>query len=126
MTVRVTLKTKYFKHPGGTAFEVIERARSSDFWGAKLLNVNLPVKQTKKMKFTRQAPDLKKLYAYPIGIDRTKGEYWYPSAYADDLEDDVQYDFAAVKAGYITITPSVVDITDESVIKKMMGKDLLV
>lgn len=109
----------YLRYPGRVAGEVIRKAIEKQFWGASLLNINLPRKESKKIKFVEPLNDLSKYFKYPLNMDEKKGRYTYPPKYSDEMETDLVYDSAALMAGYITITPCRRNLMDEGVMERL-------
>jgi len=98
--------SSYLKHPGNTAFKILNHCLKNQFWGCPLLNVNLPPKSTRKIKYTKFLFRLEELYDSPVLLDSSTHRYTYPKRQSTNApKDRLHNDVFAVNAGYISITP---------------------
>lgn len=95
----------YIDYPGSVVFDLITRAIERDFWGASILNVNFPLKKTRRVRFTKPLPDLKLFYDYPLRTDEKRHTFAYPKDKPNRRQNrDLKYDSGAVLGGYISLT----------------------
>lgn len=114
----------FLEHPGKNAHQVIDLSIKNDFWGADLLNINLPRVKSGTIKFTRFLPDIKEFYQYPVNF---KGDrFTYPPGEMFDKNNDPINDGIAIRQGYISVTPCKTSLLDEKVFGKMKDKMLTV
>jgi len=94
----------YLDYPGKRAVELIEKIIENDFFGIDGFNINLPIKDTKEVRITKQIEDLSDFYLYPIELDREKGIFIYPNGVTGkDISEN--YDVGAINKGFISVTP---------------------
>jgi len=111
-------------YPGKTACDVVEMAIRENFWGAPLLNINLPMQKTSEIRFTRFYPDLAKCFVYPLVMDKKSHRYVYPFEEQKDGAYGDEYDLVAMRSGYISITPCQTSPLDGGVYQKIKKDDI--
>lgn len=95
----------YLQYPGRTAVKILELALDNDFWGAKIINVNLPQERSQTVIFTKPLPKITDFYVYPNDIDYEKKIFSYPSIGTKKKPlVDLQYDTGALLTNKISIT----------------------
>jgi 5'-nucleotidase len=94
--------------------KLAEKLLNSDYKGAGFLNLNYPnisSEKIKGVKVTRMG-SLHYVQEVQKRLDPRGGEYfWLWGGYSDSKQDE-DTDINAIKEGYISITPSLLDITD--------------
>lgn len=117
--------TEYIDYPGATAYDLLVHAIEHDFWGANILNVNLPSIRSRDVHFTRPLPDLKQFYKYPMDIDTRRHLYSYPK---DDIKKrpthDKSFDAGAIMSGFISVSLFKKDLIDEDLYKQLKQRDI--
>jgi len=103
------------EYPGRACVKLLELIFENNFWGAPLLNVNLPKEKSNKVKFTRPVSDLTLAYDYSISQNLTKKWYSYEGDRIDSPVLDDTFDTKALLAGFVSITPCKFDILNEQV-----------
>jgi len=105
--------TPYLKYPGAILPKLLDLVFKNELWGSEILNINFPSNETKEIRFTKILKDITKLFRYPITIDEETHRFSYqnPSDPFNVQEFDIRYDAAAIKQGYISITPCARDMT---------------
>ncbi len=117
-------------YPGKIAAQVVELAVKNNFWGADLLNVNLPLKPTRTMVFTRPTTKISDVFDYTgYWRDRDQGQVKQHYSYAQggrvyNLDLSSEYDVKAVSDGYISIAPCKFDILNETIYNQVKGKKI--
>lgn len=111
---------EYLKYPGEISASLIEEAIRNKFWNAKLLNINLPQKPTRKVKFARL---LMQTFNYwpPAKIDKKNGKFYFPEGnQTNHTKDDV--DSTVIDQGMISVTPIDPSMLDSLTYKKLQTK----
>lgn len=108
----------YLKHPGETAVNIINLALKRNFWGAQILNINLPEQATDKILVTKPLPNILEYFPYVI-MDESSHTFRYPLSLHENPRRDVMYDTGAILGGYISVTPCQVNFLDDKIFKKM-------
>jgi len=103
--------SEYFSYPGDVLQPLIERCLKENMWGVDVLNINLPKKATKNIRFTKILKDLTKYYPHPIEVDEKTNTFAYPREQMEVVEKNMRYDAMAVEAGHISITPCAFEMT---------------
>ncbi len=117
--------TDYIDYPGSVVYDLLERAIAHDFWGATVLNVNLPYKKTRRIRFTKPLPDLKLFYEYPMRVDKNKHTFAYPKDKPHRRQNrDRQFDSGAVLNGLISVSLYQSDFIREDSSRKFLGKEM--
>lgn len=114
--------SEYFAYPGDALSAVIERSIEENLWGVKLLNINLPKKPTKTVRFTKVLKDITRYYAHPIIVDHETHRFAYPTEPMEVREDDLRYDAFALEQGNITITPCAIEMTHFTTFSNMQDE----
>jgi len=118
---------KYFNYPGKITRSIIELAIKNNFWNTNLLNVNLPEKISRKVKFTRFLPTLLSFYPRPLNIDKKNQTFTYPYGTVNNyIKTDLNDDVVATREGYISITPCKIDPLKEDVFNKLKNKQICI
>lgn len=103
--------SEYFEYPGDILAPLIARCVADDFWGVSLLNINLPAKPSRKVRFTKILKDITQYYAYPIEIDYKNHTFNYDRVDYNIKGTNPRYDVVALSQGYISITPCAIEMT---------------
>jgi len=110
----------HLEHPGKTAFQVIQLSIKNNFWGANLLNINIPAEKSERIVFTKPIPDLRSYFRYPIILDTKEKKFRYPDgAFLTDSKKFPMYDTGALLNNLISITPHKISLLDEDVYKRI-------
>jgi broad specificity polyphosphatase/5'/3'-nucleotidase SurE len=117
--------SEYLDYPGEIAYKVILQSLKSNLWDATLLNINLPENKSHSVRFTKPVYDLTQFYDYPGTINRTKQIYQYPMHIINKKFPHI-YDIGALHEGYISITPCIPDLLNESIYQKLKNKTFTV
>jgi 5'-nucleotidase len=117
---RETIKA-YAAYPGEAVARFVNLAWRNKFWGAQLMNVNLPEKPTAHIRFTRP---LLHIYGYwpPVIIKTKPRTFSYGPGLPKRATNDPSIDAVAVEEGDISVMLATVDMTDERAYKKVKGK----
>jgi 5'-nucleotidase len=117
----------FLTYPGNTAADLIREAFAHNFWGAPLLNINLPNDPSKGKRFTKAIESSKDIYDYTAsssGVEEEKNidklrhfTYTAIRKYTPNIGDD--YDVKALTDGYISITPCTFSIFDHVIYEKI-------
>jgi len=114
---------KFLEYPGIVAGKVVEMCIEKDLWGAQMLNINFPGKQSNKVKFVRNVSDMTKIYDYSSYLpDRSTGSFDYRGDRIEDKAMGNDFDGKALSEGYTTIMPLNPGLLDDEIYKKF--KDL--
>lgn len=109
----VSRAPRYFETAARIARELVQRARSSPFRGAVLLNVNvpdLPYEEIKGIRVTRLGRRHKS--APVVRSENPRGDtIWWVGATGSVADSGFDTDFWAVENGYASITPLSIDLT---------------
>lgn len=116
--------TPYLEYPGGVLRPLIDRCIAENFWNVSLLNINVPNKDTRDVRFTKVQKDITKYFSYPIMIDRQNHTFSYGRDPFNIQEDNLRYDVAAIEAGYISITPCAFDMTHYTTFEKLENEEI--
>jgi 5'-nucleotidase len=110
----------FLPYPGRAVLPLLNLVQKENFWGAELININFPNSQSNKVMITQQTLDSTKVYKHPhMTADQKKGgHYNYISTLIENTGLSEEYDIAAVKAGWISITPCKLDFTDRQAYEK--------
>ena len=118
--------SEYFSYLGDVLSPLIDKCLGENMWGVNMLNINLPEKHSSQIRFTKILKDITKCYSYPITIDHETHRFSYQRA-VDTFnirEQNLRYDVAAVKQGFISITPCVIDMTHFQSFEKLEKAEL--
>lgn len=115
--------SRYFETAGRVAASLVGAADSLSLPPRSLLNVNvpdLPWEQVRGFRVTRmgyRGPSTEPLKVQdPRGRDR----YWIAAA-GENADDGPDTDFAAIEAGYVSITPLQTDLTRHAALQDVQG-----
>ena len=83
-----------------------------------LLNINVPRQPARGVRCTRQG---KRRYSEGVleRVDPMGRQYFWMGAAASDWEEDPRADYAALQAGFVSITPLRLDLTDHRMVESM-------
>lgn len=110
----------YLPYPGESANYFVRYAIRNNFWGARLLNMNLPASRPKGAIFTRPLPDITEYYTYPNTINRKNKTFRFSRlGVKENPSKDTRFDAGALESGYVSITPCKNDLVDEYVFSKV-------
>jgi len=115
---------KLISYPGEVFMKVIERSIAENNWGATVLNINLPKLSSNKIKFCESTTNMRKVFSYPVKLDKKTHRYTFPNKLFDVTETGPEYEVVAMGKGYITITPFQLGFTDYRVYGKLKGKEM--
>ena len=76
-----------------------------DFYGSKVVNINLPDKPTSEIKITKIDKDWSNYYYNDLYIEGDKVIFKFDKFYTENENYDVNYDTGALNSGFISITP---------------------
>jgi len=110
-----------FEQAAGVALEVARRILRDGLPGDMLLNVNVPRQRSRGFKVARQG---RRVYAEGV-VERTDPmgrRYYWIGGVAPEWRDDPESDHAALKAGYVSLTPLRIDFTQESVLTELASQ----
>ncbi len=121
---------KNFEVAAKVAVKVVEWVNKHGLPQETLLNVNVPdIKEYQKIKgikWTRQGKRTYTDYIYELRDPRGNVYYWIGGFPVDEEENYTganETDIAAVKSGYVSITPIKLELTDTEFLSKVVGKD---
>ena len=104
--------SKLLIYPGGMIKQLIDYCAEKEYWNKKFVNINFPNNPTDKIQITKLQKDITKYYKYPVEIDKEKHTYKYPEENYEPIDitqADLEIDANALRAGYISITPIVLE-----------------
>lgn len=102
---------QYVEYPGKAVRAVIDLAFAEKFWGAELLNVNLPYDPTRTIRFTTVVTKTFNFWPSPV-VDIPAGRFSYPLENPTDREKRLTADTTVVKRGDISVSPITLELTD--------------
>jgi 5'-nucleotidase len=88
-----------------------------------LLNINVPPLPANRIKGARITRQGKAIWndTFDARRDPANKEYYWLTGGLQNVDRDLLYDEAAVRAGYISVTPIQYDLTDENMMEVMKG-----
>jgi len=92
-------------YPGKKILELIDLMIKEDFYGSKVVNINLPDKPTSEIKITKIDKDWSNYYYNDLYIEGDKVIFKFDKFYTENENYDVNYDTGALNSGFISITP---------------------
>ncbi|MFH2118625.1 MAG: 5'/3'-nucleotidase SurE [Candidatus Paceibacterota bacterium] len=96
----------YQDYPTPTVRRIIELTLENNFWGAELLNFNIPEKKPEFLRICKPAKQAyKKYYAYTMEVDHETRTYQKIGADPRPLAGDLNFDANALSQGYATVVP---------------------
>lgn len=109
--------SKYLEYPGKTAYAIFQKVIENNFWGADMLNINLPSVKTSTVQF---AKFLDAIYGYwpPIVIDKNNHTCFHPKKNHNDIDMDPLTDTAIVAKGNIAMSPTQLTMLNEDIYEK--------
>jgi 5'-nucleotidase len=109
------------EYPGQVISDFIRLGLRQRFWGASLVNMNLPPTPTRRVRFTRFRTNVYR-YWPPIVIRKKRRVFYYGSGLPHPKVRSLTIDIDAVTSGDISVTLATFDMTDEKAYSKMKGK----
>ena len=110
-----------FDRPAALAANVARRVLAEGLPENTLLNVNVPREGEKGVRVTHQG---RRVYSEGVveRIDPMGRQYYWIGGVPPEWQDDPKSDHAAVKAGYVSITPLRLDLTHYGVLESMAAQ----
>lgn len=107
--------TVCYRQAAKIAGEVARRILRDGLPGDMLLNVNVPREPSRGFKVARQG---RRIYTEGVveRIDPMGRLYYWIGGVAPQWRNEPESDYAALKAGYVSLTPLRIDLTQESVL----------
>lgn len=97
---------EYKKYPTETVSKIIDLTLKNKFWGAELLNFNLPKEKPTVLKICEPAKQAyKKYYAYTLEVDHQAKTYQKIGSDPRSLTGNPNFDANALSQGYATVVP---------------------
>ena len=103
----------YGQYPANILQSLFEQIEQNDFWGAKMLNINLPVKPSQEVHFTHFLNHSPSYYSYPIHMDPVSHTYDFSGQRVNATSEDLKADAMVVHHGKISISPCRSDFLSE-------------
>lgn len=97
---------EFLQYPGKIAVKIINKAIANNFYGAKIININFPHKETTQIKFTKVSDKSLKYWYYPVSINYQDHTFTYDKIYARNhlREFNESLDTGALNKGYISVS----------------------
>jgi len=114
------LKT-HRNYPAKIIDKLIGHLIENNFFDCQLLNINLPQKETRKIKFTQPYPYFDKVYGR-VNLDKKTKSFVFPMGLIDRKKKNIDWDVDAFKNGYISITPCQTSFLKEDVYLNLKDK----
>ncbi|MFH0749920.1 MAG: 5'/3'-nucleotidase SurE [Candidatus Gottesmanbacteria bacterium] len=111
----------FINHPGRSAKVALTEAFRTNCWGAAIVNINIPAKETKVFEFARPLEVMQGLWP-PIELNKNTGMFSYKSGDHVLTMGSNDTDVQVVRRGHIAITPCQATMIDSVVYRKMTGK----
>jgi 5'-nucleotidase len=107
-----------FDEPARVAVEVARRVLSDGLQADMLLNVNVPREPARGLKVTHQG---RRVYAEGVveRVDPMGRQYYWIGGVPPEWQDDAGSDYAAVQAGWVSLTPLRIDLTHHEMLKSL-------
>ena len=111
----------YSRYPGQSMKKLIAAAQRNKFWGATILNINLPGAPARRVQFSRL---LTNIHAYwpPVVVDKQARQFSYPPGLTTKERRGIATDADGLLDGVITVTPCHADMTNYEVWKAVRSK----
>jgi len=106
----------YLNIPGKMADFILRKAINSNLWEAKVLNICLPSKDSKKIKFTKILMSNHQVYDRSWKPDSDM--FYYKGGMTKDRISE-EFDAGSINNGFISVSPCVFDLTDYSVLNRL-------
>lgn len=119
------IPNEIIEYPGMIVKKLIDCAIEKEFWGASLLNINLPKVKSNKVKFVQVLDNLTKYYKYPMELDSNTHCFKYADGLSNNLETNKSFDSVALSDGFITITPCKSNMTDDIAYNRFKDKSFI-
>lgn len=119
---------EFFSYPGSQLRPLIDWVAEENYFGASLININLPAEKATEVRITKCYPNIKDIYTYPdtpVFAGKLGGHYSYTGQRHEKKNFDSMYDVAALDAGYISVTPCQSHFTQESAYEAHKSKKLI-
>lgn len=111
----------YGQYPANVLQSLFELIEENEFWGARMLNINFPVKPSQEVHFTHFLNHSPSYYSYPIHMDPVTHTFDYSGQRINATSEDLKADAMVVHHGKISISPCRTDFLSESLYE--MHKD---
>ena len=110
-----------FQQAAEVACQVARSILCDGLPGDMLLNVNVPRTPSRGFKVARQG---RRVYTEGVveRIDPMGREYYWIGGVAPEWREEADTDYAALKAGYVSLTPLRIDLTQESVLAELAAR----
>ncbi len=92
-------------YPVKTILKLIDLVIKEDFYGKKVVNINLPDMPTSEIKITKVDPNWSNYYFHYPYFEGDKVIFKFDKFYTENENYDVNYDTGALNSGFISITP---------------------
>ncbi len=115
--------SRHFKTAGRVAASLVGAAGSLSLPPRSLLNVNVPDvpwEELQGFRVTRMGYRGPATRPLEVKDPRGRVRYWIAAA-GDNADDGPDTDFAAIEAGYVSITPLQTDLTRHTALKDVQG-----
>jgi 5'/3'-nucleotidase SurE len=106
----------FHEYPGEAAGKLIRRALREKFWGAKILNINLPAAATNAVRFTKLLTDIDGFWP-PVVIRRKDRIFWYGAGLPNRPAKVLTLDADVLARNMISITPCHPDMTNHTALR---------
>lgn len=103
------------EYPGKAILITINKIIDNNYFGARIVNVNMPATSTQEMKLTKLAPTHQD--AYDRSWKPTDNNFYYEGGREKHSKLTDDYDSVALSKGIISITPCIHDLTDFAAIE---------
>lgn len=116
----------YLDYPGEVISKTLKCCFEQHLWGAKLLNINFPRVPAFAIRFVRFEQSLDNCYP-PVAIHEDSRTFSYPFSHPlAELrkKKNPSLDVNALSQGYITITPQMIDWTEEELYSKLREEQI--
>ena len=121
-----SLKSPDFTYAGAVAAHLVGLYHSLGVPAGVPLNVNVPALPPSKIKgirFTRQS-QARLVERFLRRSDPRGHTYYWQAGETMGSEGDLETDYPALLAGYVTITPVRLDLTDQELLSRLRGQEL--
>lgn len=116
----------FIKYPQMVVRKLIDKIIANKFWGADLLNINLPFKQTNTAKFVHPSTnEVIDYYGFGFDIDYKNFTYIDKLTNLPKPEPKINTDTHALKAGNISIVPWLKNLYLNESLLKLVGKKII-
>jgi len=120
------LLAEYIQYPGKIISPLLNSIFENEFWGANLININLPQKMTTKVKIATLAPNAREIYNYNIDPFSTNDlgirHFTYKGHRLFNPQVDPKTDVMAITDGYISVSTCRATVDDPTVYQNIKQK----